>query len=634
MRETEFIGQNKKKWSEFESVLDSEHSDAERLSRLFIETTDDLSFSRTYYPNRSVRVYLNGLAQKIYQRIYRKRKRERGAFARFWSAELPDAMWYARRELLASFLIFMGGMFIGMLSSHYAPEFVEIILGESYVQMTENNIERGDPMAVYKQEGPLESFLWITYNNVRVGMLCFLLGILFEVGSVFIVLSNAIMVGAFIWFFVQRDLFRESFITIMQHGSLELSMIVLSGAAGLALGRGLLFPGSYTRAQAFLLSARHGIKMMIGVSAFLVLAGFIEGFATRFTDAPEALRILVVLLSLVLVIGYFVWFPWYRHRLGLTEELAEKETMDERRAPIEFDVIKPAGKIVNEAWVLFSKRISSVVIAALLSGVLFAATIYTISDGEMIFFFDGDVFAGGNLFFQMLDAFLFWDEANNFFIYTNGYSVLFPLGVLCLTFILWIPQRTFHHITGLPRQRSNGFLTICLLNSLASAVLLLLPFWLNGHDYVGLATLVAALWWPLVLFNLAVAYVKRTFVWLSVGRSLKLLSGNFFRFISSFYLQVLILSAAMAMASAPLAFLIFDIIGTQFAASLPWADQLIFIVHTILMIFSLSLLIPVLIHHTLLSYFSFNEIATAGTLRAQISEIRFKKRAYGLEKEA
>ena len=66
MRETKFIQQNKEKWQEFESFLDGQYKDADKLSNLFIQVTDDLSYSRTFYPNRSVRVYLNGLAQQTF----------------------------------------------------------------------------------------------------------------------------------------------------------------------------------------------------------------------------------------------------------------------------------------------------------------------------------------------------------------------------------------------------------------------------------------------------------------------------------------------------------------------------------------------------------------------------------------
>ena len=67
MKETSFIKQNKEKWYKFEQMYQQNQRDPDELSRLFIELTDDLSYARTHYPKRSVRVYLNGLAQKVAQ---------------------------------------------------------------------------------------------------------------------------------------------------------------------------------------------------------------------------------------------------------------------------------------------------------------------------------------------------------------------------------------------------------------------------------------------------------------------------------------------------------------------------------------------------------------------------------------
>ena len=74
MRERKFIEQNKQKWREFERTLESNRKDPDKLSNLFVQITDDLSYSRTFYPNRSVRVYLNNLAQKVFYSIYKNIK--------------------------------------------------------------------------------------------------------------------------------------------------------------------------------------------------------------------------------------------------------------------------------------------------------------------------------------------------------------------------------------------------------------------------------------------------------------------------------------------------------------------------------------------------------------------------------
>ena len=71
MRETAFIEQNKKKWEQFESILKQPNRNPDKLSELFIQVTDDLSYARTFYPNRSVKVYLNNLSQKIFSSIYK-----------------------------------------------------------------------------------------------------------------------------------------------------------------------------------------------------------------------------------------------------------------------------------------------------------------------------------------------------------------------------------------------------------------------------------------------------------------------------------------------------------------------------------------------------------------------------------
>ncbi|HRJ14532.1 MAG TPA: stage II sporulation protein M, partial [Saprospiraceae bacterium] len=266
MRETNFIRQNREKWKQFEQILDGQNKDAEKLNELFVQVTDDLSFSRTFYPNRSVRVYLNGLAQRAFSLIYKNRRTHRNRFLHFWTEELPQLMWEARRELALSFGIFALSMLIGALSSAMDSEFVNVILSEEYVEMTKRNIESGDPMAVYKGRGQLSMSMGITVNNLMVAFLTFATGAFFTLGSIVVLIRNGIMVGAFQNFFIERGLFWESFLTIWIHGTLEISAIIIAGAAGITVGKGLVFPGAYRRMQAFQRSARRGLKIMVGIA--------------------------------------------------------------------------------------------------------------------------------------------------------------------------------------------------------------------------------------------------------------------------------------------------------------------------------------------------------------------------------
>src|SRR5687767_10665144 len=132
MKETRFISQNKEKWSESETLLKEQDKDPEKLSNLFTQVIDDLSFSRTHYPNRSVRVYLNKIARKYFSIIYSHRKDKKNKFKLFWLDELPQIVIFSRKPLIISLCIFLLSASIGVFSSAKDPQFTSSILGEAY----------------------------------------------------------------------------------------------------------------------------------------------------------------------------------------------------------------------------------------------------------------------------------------------------------------------------------------------------------------------------------------------------------------------------------------------------------------------------------------------------------------------
>lgn len=309
MRETEFINKNKDKWKRYERALERDDQDPELLKQLYIHTTDDLSYSRTFYPNRSVRVYLNSLAQRTFLQIYRGRKGETSRFFSFWTDELPRVVFAQRRPLTIALVTFVLAMLIGIISYRIDPAFAETILGETYMNMTRANIEGGDPMAIYKQTAPFSMSLRITLNNIFVALVTFVSGAFFAVGSIVQLIRNGVMVGVFQYFFYDQGIFQESFLTIWIHGALEISSIVLAGGAGLAMGKGLLFPGTLSRFEAFKHSARDGLKIMLGLIPLFIIAGFLEGYLTRHTELPDSIRGVFIVLCFVFIIWYYVIYP-------------------------------------------------------------------------------------------------------------------------------------------------------------------------------------------------------------------------------------------------------------------------------------------------------------------------------------
>lgn len=384
MRETSFIKQNKEKWQEFEQILEGEFKDPDALNDLFVQITDDLSYSRTFYPNRSVRVYLNGLAQRIFFSIYKNRKSRRNRLITFWTDELPQLVYEARKEFWLSLLVFVFACGIGALSCAMDSEFAEVILGESYVDMTIENIESGDPMAVYKQKGQLGMSIGITANNLFVAFLTFVMGVFLGLGTIVILIRNGVMLGAFQYFFIERGLFWDSFLTIWIHGTLEISAIIIAGAAGLTLGKGLAFPGTYTRMQAFQQSARRGLKIMIGIAPIIILAGFIEGYLTRHTGTPDFVRGLFIFICLLVVLLYFVWYPNIKAKVGFNTREKESDIPPTKDQKIDFATIKSTGAIFSDIFIFYRKYIGKIALLVLLTTTVFVALVFLFSSQSPI----------------------------------------------------------------------------------------------------------------------------------------------------------------------------------------------------------------------------------------------------------
>ncbi|MTI19593.1 stage II sporulation protein M, partial [Fulvivirga sp. RKSG066] len=114
MREAAFVKQNYSRWQEFEELLKNEKvAPPDKLADLFIQVTDDLSFSRTQYPESETTVYLNNLASKIHLNIYKNKKEDKKRFVSFWKYEVPHLFYSAHKQLLYAFIVFSVAILIG-----------------------------------------------------------------------------------------------------------------------------------------------------------------------------------------------------------------------------------------------------------------------------------------------------------------------------------------------------------------------------------------------------------------------------------------------------------------------------------------------------------------------------------------
>ncbi|OIV41306.1 stage II sporulation protein M [Flavobacterium johnsoniae] len=316
MREVAFIKQNKEKWLEFElAIFGKAKKNPDELANLYIQLMNDLSYAQTYYPKSKTVIYLNHLASQIYQKIYKTKRTEKNKIVEFFKTEVPLLLYDYKRYLLYAFVLFFATVAMGVVSARYDQNFVRLILGDDYVNMTLENIKKGNPMAVYGSGSNWGSFIGITMNNLFVGARCYLYGIFGGIGTFYIFLQNSLMLGSFQYFFYEQNVFWKSVRGIWIHGSMEIFAIVIESAAGFILGASILFPKTFSRMNSFKIGFKNSFKIFLSTFPFTISAGFLEGFITRYSiDMPNWLSSLIILVTLGIISFYYLVYPYIVHK--------------------------------------------------------------------------------------------------------------------------------------------------------------------------------------------------------------------------------------------------------------------------------------------------------------------------------
>ncbi len=619
MRETNFINQNKEKWKEYEEMLDRKATDPDRLNRLFVQITDDLSYSRTFYPNRSVRVYLNNLAQQIFYNIYRNKKSPVGRLISFWTDELPQLVYESRSAFRVAFVVFMVSMLIGAFSAEMDPEFPRVILGDSYVDMTIQNIETGDPMAVYKDRSRFGMALGITANNLFVAFLTFLLGAFFCIGAIGILVNNGIMVGSFQHFFYDKGVFQESFLTIWTHGTLEISAIIIAGAAGITMGQGLVFPRTLSRLQAFQISARRGLKIMVGLVPIFIAAGFIEGYLTRYTETPDIIRLMFILICLFFIIGYFVIYPVKKASVGFTTGLKDTRIPPTQNLAINYSRIKFSGEILTDAFSLIRKNLSVILkySAGFSSAYVFIVSVLTTLPLNEAFSFPMDIFGSFNTLGQYFnnESILLLPVINVFL-----YAFFFLL-------LIHILLRDFRGETVVKKDLKQELIRfVNLLIPVCIGCLILA----TNLPFKGLLLFILI---PFLLMTIFISQKEGINFFAALIRGLSLMKKNLSQVISLLILVSVLGILLFSIMDTSILWFYLEFIGWNISVDQSTMDQLVYGSLIYIAIFILCLVLSLFTFCFGLLYFSLVEIAEAPWLHEAVANIGRHKSIRGLEKE-
>lgn len=297
-------------WSSFEAWLTkSETSDVDsgEVPRMYRRVCHHLSLARARNYSPRLEDRLNRLALDGHRALYAARAGAVTNLWRFFADEFPRCVRRNVWLVLLSGVLFYGPFAAMITAIAIKPSLAYSVISpsdaaryeEMYADSTREASTRDSADDVFM-------FGFYIYNNIGIGFYTFGSGVLFGLGSLYVVFSNGLGIGAVFGHLWQSGHGHNLFPFVAGHGSFELNAIVLAGASGLRMGFSFFAPGRRRRLDALRHAANDVMPMVYGFTTMLLIAAFIEAFWSSTQWPPAELKYAVGAALWVLVIAYFI----------------------------------------------------------------------------------------------------------------------------------------------------------------------------------------------------------------------------------------------------------------------------------------------------------------------------------------
>jgi uncharacterized membrane protein SpoIIM required for sporulation len=268
---------------------------AERRVRDYRQTARDVARARRDLPGSGITAGLETMFRVQHAQLHRDFNPWNERLRRLYGRDVPAAMQQLRGTLLLTIALFVVAIAATALLVRTFPELISLFASDSMIDTVEKGRLWTEP--VFAVLPPSASSAGIITNNIVVSLLAFALGTLYGVGTIYVVLLNGAILGALFVFTAQHGVALNLLRFVVPHGGLELSVILLSAAAGLRVGEAVVRPGAGGRGESLREAVAQAAVLLAVVVPALVIAGSIEGFISPDPDIGWAVRIAVSLTS-------------------------------------------------------------------------------------------------------------------------------------------------------------------------------------------------------------------------------------------------------------------------------------------------------------------------------------------------
>jgi uncharacterized membrane protein SpoIIM required for sporulation len=312
-----WIARREPSWKELDQLLTQaekqglrslQANQVKQLTSLYRSVSADLARAQTRQVGNTLTQQLQQLTLRAYGQIYQKpRHQSWQAVTEFYLQELPQVMRDNWAYLALSTGIFILGGLIGWWFAWGDPNFVSLILPEELISQVRDKGELWMG-SILSGTDPTDA-AGLMINNISVAFRATAGGMLLGLGTVFILFFNGLLIGSAATLVGQNNLAYPFWAFVFPHGSLELPAIFVAGAAGLLIGRSLLFPGPYKRIDALKQYGLQAGKLTFAMIPMLIIAGVIEAFFSPSDFIPDPIKYATGILLFLLLLGYIALKP-------------------------------------------------------------------------------------------------------------------------------------------------------------------------------------------------------------------------------------------------------------------------------------------------------------------------------------
>jgi len=320
MTQRNFISKREEDWKEMERLLTGSarrrffarrqiQNRADWFPQAYRKLTGDLNTAKSNGFDPAIIERLNRLTLEGNQILYGTKVFSFRSFSKFVFQTFPRSV-RAKWKSFASFcLVFFGLAVFTALACVRFPGFAYELMSPWQAMQLEDmyNPESPHYLEPRKVSTDADMFGYYIYNNISIAFVTFAGGILAGAGSLFILASNGIFIGAAAGHIINCGYYKTFFSFVIGHSAFELTALVLSALAGFQLGYSLFVTRGLSRGASLREAGKTALPLISGSALMLVIAAVIEAFWSSRHELGETIRFAAGGGAILLVMLYFIF---------------------------------------------------------------------------------------------------------------------------------------------------------------------------------------------------------------------------------------------------------------------------------------------------------------------------------------